>query len=109
MGSVTDVLNAIAPLMGLLLGTGAFVKWMPFMKKVSNDLIPLLNGIVAFLALFGASTANASIFGSIAHEFGLPAKILLALVVSGLTSKIHDKMLKNVVDGALKPILSPTK
>jgi hypothetical protein len=105
MDAVIKILNVLAMLVPVLLGTGIIVKYVPFLKGLSNQLIPLLNAIIAFLALFGggAAPAQAGIFGDVGSVFAWPAKAAAAVLISLLTSKIYDKFLKGITPPPLTP------
>lgn len=97
MNQIVDILNAMAPVVGLLLTQGFAIKYLPFLKKLSNQLIPLLGALTAFLTMFGATPAHASVFGDIGHILGGPGKVLLSVLISFGVSKLHDAGLKDLV------------
>jgi len=93
MNSVVDILNGIAPLIAVLMGTGFFVKYVPFMSKVSNQLIPLLNALIAFFAAFGgtATVAHAGFFGDLGHQLSIAGRIVASTAVAVLASGLYDR------------------
>ena len=105
MDTIVSVLNTLAPLVGILLGQGFAIKYLPFLKKVSNSFIPLLGAITAYLTMFGASTAHAGILGDIVHQFGFPAKLFLSVLISHGTSKMHDTIFRQALNTVVVPAL----
>jgi hypothetical protein len=100
------ILNALAMLVPVLLASGLIVKYVPFLKNLSNQIIPLLNAAIAFLALFGggAATAHASFLGDIGGFLSLPAKAMASILVSYLTSVLYDKVLKPILPPGAQPV-----
>lgn len=103
-----DVLNQILSLLGLimpmLLGTGFLVKYLPFLRNVSNKTIPILNAIITFLTLFAVPEAQGGVFDSIGKALTIPAKITASILISYFTSKIYDKYLGDIMPQGPQPI-----
>lgn len=96
MNSVIDVINGLAPLVAVLMGTGFFVKYVPFMKNVSNQLIPLFNALIALFVAFGgtASVAHAGFFGDLGHQLTLAGRVMASAGVAVLASGIYERYIK---------------
>ena len=96
MNNVVDILNGAAPLIALLMGTGFFVKYVPFMKNISNQLIPLFNALIALFVAFGgtAAVANAGFFGDLGHQLSLAGRIVASAGVAVITSGIYDRFIR---------------
>jgi len=99
MDVVKQILDAMAIIVPLLIGTGLLNKYLPFMRNVSNNLTPWLNAAIAFFALFGTPVAHAGILGTVGDALNLPAKIVASFLLSYWTSKFYDKF--------LSPLLPP--
>lgn len=89
--AANQVLSSLAIVMPMLIGAGLLNKYLPFLRNVSNQLTPWFNTAIAFLALFGATPAHASLLGDVGHVFSFPAKITASFLISYLTSKLYDK------------------
>src|SRR5689334_3951682 len=98
MAIITEILNKLALVVPILLAVGAGWKYLPMVRNLTNQVIPILNALVAFLVAFGGGTsvAHAGIFGSIGAALNLPAQIMGSVLLSYLTSLIHDKFLKGI-------------
>jgi len=98
LDTVAAILNKLALVVPILLAVGAGWKYLPVVRNLTNQVIPILNALVAFFLAFGGGTqvAHASIFGDIAKALSLPAQIMGSVLLSYLTSLIHDKFLKGI-------------
>lgn len=100
MDAVIDILNKLAPLVGILVGSGLLVKYLPFMRKVSNTLIPLLNALIVFFGAFGGAApapAHAGIFGDIGNTLGFGGKAVASLFLSATVSWLYDRHLNPIL------------
>jgi hypothetical protein len=98
MDTVVNLVNMLAPLLSMLVGTGLAVKYLPFLKWFPNEAIKLLNAfLVFFVALGGAvpAPAHAGILGSVANELGMIGKIGISFAVSGMASWFYEKHLRD--------------
>jgi hypothetical protein len=93
MDKIVEVLNALAPIVGILVGTGLFVKYVPFMKNVSNQLIPLLNAVIAFLTVF-VPAADASIFGQIGKTLSGAGSALGSVALAAMAHHVYEFVLR---------------
>lgn len=95
---IVDVLNKLALIVPVLLTIGAGWKYLPFVRKVTNEVIPILNAFVAFLLAFGGGTgtAHAGLLSDIGNVLNIPGQIVVSFLLSYLTSAIHDKFLKGL-------------
>jgi len=93
-----DIINKLALIVPILLAVGAGWKYLPVVKNWTNELIPLINAVVAFLVAFGggAGTAHAGIMGDVGKALSVPGQIMAAALLSYLTSLIHDKLLGGI-------------
>jgi len=105
MEVAANLLKWLGMVVPFLLTTGYIAKYVPFLRKLSNDAIPLLNAGIAFLTLFGGTVAvaEAGIFGGLGTFLSIPAKAFAALLVAGCTSWVHDKFLKKLLPVGPKP------
>ena len=94
MDVVIEIINKLALLVPILLVVGAGWKYLPVVKNWTNEVIPLLNALVAFFVAFGggAGSAHAGIMGDIGKALSLPGQIMGAALLSYLTSLLHDKL-----------------
>lgn len=94
MDTVVDIINKLALLVPILLAVGAGWKYLPVVKNFTNEVIPLLNAVVAFFVAFGGgvSVAHAGIMGDVGKALTVPGQIVAATLLSYLTSLLHDKM-----------------
>jgi hypothetical protein len=100
---IIQVLNVLAMIVPVLLGTGFLVKYLPFMRNLSNQAIPLLNAVLAFLGLFAVPAAHAGVFDGLGEVFTVPAKAAAAFLISGLASWLHDRFLKGLLPAGPQP------
>lgn len=109
MNTVAEILNKLALVVPILLAVGAGWKYLPVVRKWTNEVIPVLNSLVAFLVAFGGgtATAHASIFGDIGKALSLPAQLMGSVLLSYLTSLIHDKFLKGITPESPAKSLKP--
>lgn len=98
MDTVVKILNTVATLVPVLVGTGLLVKYLPWLRKLSNSLIPLLNALIVFFGAFGVDEAHAGLLGSIGGQFTFLGKAAAALVVSGMASWVYEKYLRGPLD-----------
>lgn len=107
MDTVIQILNGLAMLVPILLGTGLIVKYVPFLKGLSNQLIPLLNALITFFVAFGggATVAHAGFFGDLGHAVSMPARAAASILVAGVASWVYEKYLRGPLDalGLKKP------
>lgn len=97
MNLFVEILNKLALLVPILLAVGAGWKYLPVVKKAINEgVIPILNALVAFFVGFGGGTAvaHAGIFGDIGRAMSVPAQAMASILISYLTSLLHDKLMK---------------
>lgn len=94
MDIAIDIINKLALIVPILLVVGAGWKYLPVVKNWTNEVIPLINAVVAFLVAFGGGTgtAHAGIMGDIGKALSLPGQMMAATLLSYLTSLIHDKL-----------------
>jgi hypothetical protein len=97
MDQIIGVLNALAPLVALLVGTGLLYKYVPFLAKLPNLLIPFLNALIAFVTAF-VPPVQAGIFGGLVHQVSLGARVVGALAVSALASGIYEVYLRHPLE-----------
>lgn len=94
MDTIIDIINKLALIVPILLVVGAGWKYLPVVKNFTNELIPLINAVVAFLVAFGGgtATAHAGIFGNLGKALSIPGQLVASVLLSYLTSLLHDKM-----------------
>jgi hypothetical protein len=97
MDQIIGVLNALAPLVALLVGTGLLYKYVPFLAKLPNLLIPFLNALIAFVTAF-VPPVQAGIFGDLVQHVGIGARIVGSLAVSALASGIYEVYLRHPLE-----------
>lgn len=97
MDSIIHVLTALTPLVAILVGTGLVYKYVPWLAKLPNILIPFLNALIAFVTAF-VPPAQAGIFGDIAHGLSVQARIVGSLAVSALASGIYEVYLRPTLE-----------
>jgi hypothetical protein len=98
LDQVASALAALTPVFALMAGMGIFTKYVPFMAKVPNMVIPFLNALIAFLAVFqGPAPAEAGIFGNFVHELSLQAKIAGSLALAGVQKIFWDAFVREVL------------
>lgn len=100
MDQVISIINGLAPLVALLMGTGLFVKYVPFMGRISNKLIPLFNSLIAFFGAFGgtAAVAHAGIFGDLGHELSLVGRLTASTAVALFASGLYEHYVRPLAD-----------
>jgi hypothetical protein len=92
------IINTLGAIVPVLLAVGAGWKYLPVVRNVTNEVIPLLNALIAFLMAFGggATVAHAGLLGDIGKALSLPGQIAASVLLSYLTAVIHDKFLKGL-------------
>lgn len=104
MDSIINVLTALTPLVAILVGTGLVYKYLPWLAKLPNVLIPFLNALIAFVTAFtlvpgdSVPKAEAGIFGDIVGHIGLGARVVGSLAVSALASGIYEVYIRPTLD-----------
>lgn len=98
MDTIIQILNWLGTSMPILLAVGAGWKFLPIARKYTNEVIPLLNAVVAFLIAFGggAQPAQAGFLGDLGRGLVVPGQIAGAVLLSWFTSWVHDKFLKGI-------------
>lgn len=72
---IASVLQALTPIVSILVGLGLFTKYAPFMKWFPNQLTPFLNALIAFFAIFNVpDPAHSGIFGDLVRALSPVAK-----------------------------------
>ena len=106
MEQVISVLTSLTPLVAMLVGTGLVYKYVPFLAKLPDMLIPLLNALIAFLTAFGPAPAEAGILGVAVAKLGLGAKIVGSLMISALASGLYEVYVRHPLEkvGIQKPL-----
>ena len=94
MDSAIQILNALGMIVPIILGVGIGQKYLPWIRNLTNETIPLVNSVLAFLMAFGVPTAHAGLLGDIGKILSVPGQIAASVLVSYLSSAIHDKFLK---------------
>lgn len=101
LDQISSTLAALTPIMALLVGTGVVYKYVPFLAKLPNLLIPFLNALIAFLAVFsGPTPAQAGIFGDFAHGLGFGAKLAGSMFLSVAARQIYETFLRGPMERA---------
>jgi hypothetical protein len=98
MDQLIKIINTIGTIVPVLLAVGAGWKYLPVVRNITNEVIPLLNALIAFLMAFGGgvATAHAGLLGDIGKALSLPGQMALSVLLSYLTSMIHDKFMKGL-------------
>lgn len=95
LDQIASLLAALTPILTFLVGTGLVYKYLPWLKNLPNALIPVINAVLAFLAIFsGPAPANASIFGDLAHALSFPAKAAGSFLLSGAASIVYETFIR---------------
>jgi len=107
---IIKIINTIGTIIPVLLAVGAGWKYLPVVRNLTNEIIPLLNALIAFLMAFGggATVAHAGLLGDLGHALSLPGQLAASVLLSYLTALIHDKFLKGLTP-ASPATGSPTK
>lgn len=102
METIIQVLSALTPLVGVLVGMGLVVKYVPvkWLAAIPNFIIPFLNALIAFFTAFGPAPAQAGILGDAVHTLGLGAKIAGSLFISALASLVYETYLRPPLEKA---------
>ena len=82
---------------------GLLYKFVPAFKKLSNELIPILAALAAWLTnVFGPTPAHASVFGDALRGFG---GVFLPLADAAVSKLIHELFLRGAASavGLKKP------
>ena len=100
MDTVIGVLNALAPVVMVLVSTGLIVKYVPIkiLAAIPNVIIPFLNAVLAFFTAFGPAPAEAGIFGAVGVKFGFAAKLVASAAISAAASVIYETYLRGPLD-----------
>lgn len=99
LDQIASMLAALTPIMTVLVTMGLVTKYLPFMSKVPNAVIPLLNAVIAFLAVFaGPAPAHAGVIGDFVHSLGLGAKIAGSLFLSVAAGSVYETFLRPVLE-----------
>jgi len=100
--TVVQILNSLAPLVGVLVGMGLLVKYVPikWLAAIPNVIIPFLNALVAFFTAFGPAPAEAGVFGAIAAKVGVGGKVVVSLFLSSLASVVYETYLRGPLERA---------
>ena len=97
MDSIIGVLTGLTPLVAILVGTGLVYKYVPWLAKLPNILIPFLNALIAFVTAF-VPKAEAGILGDAFHSISLGARIVGSLAVSALASSVYEIYLRPTLE-----------
>lgn len=97
MDSIIGVLTTLTPLVAILVGTGLVYKYVPWLAKLPNVLIPFLNALIAFVTAF-VPPAEAGIFGDIVGHLSVGARVVGSLAVSALASGIYEVYLRPTLE-----------
>jgi len=102
LDEIAKALAALAPVMALLVGTGIVYKYVPFLAKLPNLLIPFLNALIAFIGVFagGPAPAEAGIFGDFVHSLSFGAKAMGSMVISIFASSIYEVFIRTGMEKA---------
>jgi hypothetical protein len=97
-----QILTALTPLIGLLVGMGLVVKYVPvkWLAAIPNFIIPFLNALIAFFTAFGPAPAQAGIFGDVFHAVGFGAKAVGSLFISALASLVYETYFRGPLEKA---------
>ena len=99
LDQIAAMLAAISPILAFLVGTGLVYKYVPFLKNLPNLVIPFLNAVIAFLAVFqGPAPAHAGIFGDLVHALSFPAKAAGSFLLAGVASQIYEVFLRPTLE-----------
>jgi hypothetical protein len=111
LDEIAKALAALAPVMALLVGTGIVYKYVPFLAKLPNLLIPFLNALIAFLSVFsgGPAPVEAGVFGDFVHHLSFGAKAMGSLALSVVASSFYECFLRPGLEkaGIFKAGLTP--
>lgn len=95
LDQIASMLAALTPIMTVLVGMGLVTKYAPFMQKIPNAVIPLLNAVIAFLMVFaGPAPAHAGILGDFVHGLGAGAKVAGSLFLSVGARQIYESFFR---------------
>jgi hypothetical protein len=102
MEAIISVLTALTPLVGLLVGMGLVVKYVPikWLAAIPNIIIPFLNALIAFFTAFGPAPAEAGIFGAVVAKVGFGAKVVGSVFISALASLVYETYLRPPLEKA---------
>lgn len=96
LDQISAMLASLTPILAILVTFGLGTKYLPFMSKIPNAVIPLLNAVIAFLMVFsGPAPAQAGIFGDFAHSLGFGAKSVGSLFLSVIASSVYETFLRS--------------
>lgn len=96
---ISAMLVSITPVLTFLVGTGLVWKYLPWLKNLPNVVIPFLNTVIAFLAVFaGPAPAHAGIFGDFVHALSFPAKTVGSMFLSVVASSIYETFLRGPLE-----------
>lgn len=99
LDQIAAMLASIAPILSFLVGTGLVYKYVPFLSKLPNVLIPFLNALIAFLGVFaGPAPAHAGVFGDFVHALSFPAKMAGSMFLSVVASSLYETFLRGPLE-----------
>lgn len=99
LDQIAAMLASIAPILSFLVGTGLVYKYVPWLAKLPNMLIPFLNALIAFLGVFaGPAPAHAGVFGDFVHALSFPAKVAGSMFLSVVASSIYEAFLRGPLE-----------
>ena len=94
MDPIIDVIKKLTLLVPVLLALGAGWKYLPVLRKTTNEVVlPILNALVTFFVAF-APPAHAGIVGAVGKQLGFAAEVALSLGFAAFVGVLHDKYLK---------------
>jgi hypothetical protein len=99
LDQIASMLASLTPIMAVLVGFGLGTKYLPFMQKIPNVLIPFLNAAIAFLAVFsGPAPAHAGIFGDFVHSLGFGAKTVGSMFLAVVASSVYETFFRPTLE-----------
>jgi hypothetical protein len=98
--AIAKGMATLTPILVVLVGTGVIYKYVPFLAKLPNVLIPFLNAVIAFIGVFagGPAPAQASVVGDALHGLGMVAKIGGSLAIAGIASGFYEVFLRGPLE-----------
>lgn len=105
--TLSAVLNPFIPL-GMV-AVGIVVKYVPAFRKVSNQTIPYINVVLAFLVqILAPQAANAGIPGAVGlATVGVADAVVKSFVHSILARQLYEGFLRAVLTNWLVPSTTP--
>lgn len=98
MDAVLSFLNNEAVLVMVGVITGIAVKYLPWLGKLPNAVIPYLNALIVFLSHFAATPAEASVFGTALGQLTVIGQFALAAAVSTASSLIYETFIRHPLE-----------